>query len=137
ANPDNDSVSVIDAASLDRLAEIPVGSNPRTLAIAGDGRVWVANRDSATLSIIDPASLALTQTIALPRASQPFGIIFAPAGGPAWIAFEALGQVGRLDAASGTIDGWISVGAHPRHLSMPADGRRLLVSRFVSPPLPG
>ena len=37
-----------------KLAEIAVGSGPRTLAVAGDGRVWVANQDGASLSVISP-----------------------------------------------------------------------------------
>ncbi len=137
ANQDNDSVSVIDATSLGRIAEIPVGRNPRALALDHDGRLWVSNRGSDSLSIVDTGSLAVARTVALPRASRPFGIVFSPADGAPWVVLEALGQVARLDAASGAIAASIAVGANPRHLSMPADGRRLLVSRFVSPLLPG
>jgi hypothetical protein len=54
-----------------------------------------------------------------------------------WVVLEALGRVVRLEPASGAVTATIAVGANPRHLSMPADGRRLLVSRFISPPLPG
>lgn len=136
-NPDNDSVSVIDARSMTRIAEVPVGGNPRTLALAGDGCVWVANRDSATISVVDPASLQVAKTVALPRASQPFGIVFSPSDGTAWLTLEALGQVARLDPASGAITASLEVGPNPRHLSMTHDGRSLLVSRFISPPLPG
>ena len=136
-NPDNDSVSIIDVKSLARVAEIAVGSNPRTLAIASDGCIWVANRHSADISVIDPGTLAVAKTIALPRASQPFGIVFSPADGSPWVALEAQGQIARLDRRSGAVTASIAVGADPRHLSMTASGRQLLVSRFISPPLPG
>lgn len=136
-NPDNDSVSVIDATSLTRVAEIPVGSHPRTLAIASDGCVWVANQDSADISVIDPTLFAVAKTVTMPRASQPFGIVFSPADGSPWVTLEALGKVARLDRVNGTVGAQLAVGSTPRHLSMSADGRRLLVSRFVSPPLPG
>ena len=136
-NQDNDSVSVIDGNSLTRAAEIPVGGNPRTLAVASDGCVWVANHRSADISVIDPVTLTVAKTIALPRASQPHGIVFSPADGSPWVAFEALGKIARLDRTSGAVAASIAVGANPRHLSMSASGRQLLVSRFISPPLPG
>ena len=136
-NPDNDSVSVIDATSLHLVAEIPVGRNPRTLALAADGKIWVANRASGNISVLDPARLAVDRTVSLPPASQPFGIVFSPADGSPWVVLEALGRVSRLDRASGAVTASIDVGPNPRHVSMPASGRQVLVSRFISRPLPG
>jgi YVTN family beta-propeller protein len=137
ANPDNDSVSLIDPVALRLLAEIPVGDNPRTLAVAGNGCIWVANHDSANVSVIDPDGLAVAKTVALPRASQPFGLVVSPADGAPWVALEALGRVLRIDPATGAVTHSIEVGANPRHLSVTASGERLLVSRFISPLLPG
>ena len=136
-NPDNDSVSAIDPVALRLVAEIAVGDNPRTLAVAGNGCIWVANHDSASVSVIDPDGLTVARTIALPRASQPFGLVVSPADGAPWVALEALGRVVRLDPASGAVARPIEVGANPRHLSVNASGDRLLVSRFISPLLPG
>ncbi len=136
-NQDSDSVSVIDAATRQRVKEIPVGIRPRAVAIANDGNIWVTNKGSATISVISPSTLAITRTIALPRASQPFGLVFSPVDGSAWVALEAGGKVLKLASANGSQLGAIDVGSTPRHLSMTADGTRLLVSRFISPPLPG
>ena len=136
-NQDNDSVSVIDGASFRLIAEVAVGGNPRSLALSPDGKIWVTNRSSATISVVDGTRLALERTIALPRASQPFGIVFSPLDGSPWVVLEALGQVNRLDRISGAIVASIAVGANARHLSMPASGKQMLVSRFISPPLPG
>jgi YVTN family beta-propeller protein len=113
-NPDNDSVSVIDTATRARLAEIPVGSRPRTLALAPDGRIWVANHGSASLSIISPSTLAVVQTVALPRASQPYGVIVG-SGGNAWVSLEAGASVLRL-SSTGTVLASASVGPNVRHL---------------------
>jgi YVTN family beta-propeller protein len=134
-NPDNDSVAVIDAATRRRVAEIAVGTAPRSLALAPGGRIWVVNRDGASLSVIDPATLAVVATHALPRASQPHGLVFA-SDGSAWVALEAAGTVVRVDAG-GVVRATIAVGPNPRHLSVTGDGARLLVSRFVTPPQPG
>lgn len=136
-NPDNDSVSVFDATTRQRLAEVPVGVAPRTLAIAADGRVWVVNRQSASISVIDPGSLRVTRTIALPRASQPYGIVFSPDDGRAYVALGALGQVLRFDPQTFERTGTLSVGGDVRHLSINAEGGKMLISRFITPPLPG
>jgi YVTN family beta-propeller protein len=136
-NPDNDSVSVFDATTRQRLAEIAVGTAPRTLAVAADGRVWVANRQSASISVIDPGSLRVTRTIALPRASQPYGIVFSPDDGRAYVALGGLGQVLRFDPQTFERTGTLSVGGDVRHLAIAADGGKMLVSRFITPPLPG
>ena len=52
-NADNDSVSCIDTERLERTFEAPAGAHPRTLAIAADGSIWVANQDDGTLSVLD------------------------------------------------------------------------------------
>ncbi len=134
-NQDNDSVSVFDAVTNAKQAEIAVGAGPRTLALSG-GSVWVANRDGASLSVISTSTLAVTQTVALPRASMPYGIAFSPADGSAWVALEATGQLLRL-SPSGTVTETVAVGPNPRQVSISGDGARVLVSRFITPALPG
>lgn len=136
-NPDNDSVSVLDAVTNALVREIPVGIAPRTLAIAPNGNIWVTNKDSASISVISPTTLVVLQTIAMPRASQPYGLAFAPNGTHAYVVLEALGQVRKLDPANGALVGTIAVGNNPRHVSVTADSSTLLVSRFITPALPG
>ncbi|MFN0122626.1 MAG: discoidin domain-containing protein, partial [Blastocatellia bacterium] len=134
-NQDNDSVSVFDAVTNAKAAEIAVGKAPRGIAMAPNGRVWVTNKGAATISVIDPAALAVAQTFSLPYGSQPYGIAFA--GGAAWVALEAAGKLCRLDAVSGAVTGTVNVGPHVRHLSITGDGARVYVSRFITPPVPG
>ena len=69
--------------------------------MAPNGSVWVANKHTATISVINPASMSVSQTLPLPFASQPFGMTFAPTGGFAYVALEASGTLLKLDAASG------------------------------------
>ncbi len=137
ANQDNNSVSVFAADTNAKLAEIAVGQGPRTLAIAPNGNVWVANKHAATISVINPVTLSVTQTLALPYASQPFGIAFSPTGGYAFVALEAGGSLLKLDAATGIVLGSTPVGRNARHVSVNAEGTAVYVSRFITPPLPG
>jgi YVTN family beta-propeller protein len=136
-NQDNNSVSVLDAATSARLAEITVGTAPRSLAIAPNGEVWVTNRGSNTISVINPTTLAVARTVSLPRASQPFGIAFSPTRANAYVTLEATGQVMRYDATTYARLNTVSVGPNPRQVSVSADGANVYVSRFVTPPLPG
>ena len=136
-NPDNDSVTVIDAAVNLKLAEIPVGDDPRSLALAPDGRVWVVNKDSATISIIGTASLAVEATYALAPASRPYAVVIDELGGAAFVSLEGLGRVVKLDVATGNELASLDTGPDPRHLSLTDDRGTLYVSRFITPMLPG
>jgi YVTN family beta-propeller protein len=136
-NQDNDSVSVFDAVTRAKLAEIAVGGAPRTLALASNGMVWVANKRDASLSVIDANSLAMSRTIALPRGTQPFGIAMVPGAASALVVLEATGQLLKFSTLSYTQTGVASVGANPRHVSVSADGATAHVSRFITPPLAG
>ncbi len=135
-NQDNDSVTAFDAITRAKVAEIAVGTAPRAIALAPDGALWVTNKQSASISVINPAMLAVSRTIALTRASQPYGIVFAP-GGYAYVALAATGQAAKIDVTSFTQVASVGVGANPRNLAIANDGAILYVSRFISPPLPG
>lgn len=135
-NQDNDSISVFDAVSFAKVAEITVGSSPRTVARASDGSMWVTNHGGGSVSIVNASSLSVSSTLALPRASQPYGIVFSPADGTAYVTLEATGQLVKLSSA-GAITATLNVGTNPRHLAMSSAGDRLLVSRFISRALPG
>jgi len=134
-NIDNDTVSVFDAVTSAKLGEIAVGSMPRSVAVAPNGSVWVANKGAGTLSVIDPASLSVSKTVSLPRGSQPFGVVIAPDNG-VFVTLEGLGKVLKLDA-NGVTSSSLDVGASPRHLALTQAGAQLLVSRFITPPQPG
>ncbi|MBC7831895.1 MAG: DUF1929 domain-containing protein, partial [Hyphomicrobium sp.] len=136
-NQDNDSVTGFDAVSGNRVAEIAVGSAPRSMAVSPNGTLWVVNSQGASISVIDPASLAISRTIALPRASQPYGIVMEPGGRYAYVSLSATGQLLQFDVATYSSVGTLAVGPNPRHLSISGDGSAVYVSRFITPPLPG
>jgi YVTN family beta-propeller protein len=136
-NPDTDSVTVLDAVTRAKLAETSVGLAPRSLALAPDGRVWVTNAESATISILNGSTYALVATVTLPRGSRPFGIAFDPNGTAAYVALEGSGQLLKLYPSTGAQISSLNAGANARHVSVSADGARVYVSRFITPPLPG
>jgi len=136
-NQDNDTVSVFDTIARVKLAEIGVGAAPRSVAVAANGLVWVTNKRGDSISVVNPATQLVVKTIALPRASQPFGLAMSPTASQAFVVLEATGQLLKFDSANYTLLGSVSVGANPRHLSITADGASVYVSRFITPALPG
>ena len=127
-NPDNGTVTAIDAETLKKVREVAVGRNPRTLARAPDGSIWVANQDDATITVIG----VKTGTIALPPASRPYGIAFSPDGKAAYVTLEATGKLLRIDASTRVVLDTLDAGPRPRGLAISRDSR-VFVSRFISP----
>ncbi|MBX3604424.1 MAG: beta-propeller fold lactonase family protein [Piscinibacter sp.] len=123
-NPGTDTVAAVDVAAdrHQRIAEIPVGSEPRNLAISPDGkRVVVANAGADTLTVID----ALThQAIATVKVGmEPYGLAFTPNGRKLFVANARQNTVSVLDGGSyallATLD---DVGLEPRGLAITNDG---------------
>ena len=63
--------------------------------------------------------------------------MFDSAGSQAFVALESMGLLLRLAPTTGVETGRVAVGPNPRHLSVNADGTRVFVSRFITPPVPG
>lgn len=136
ANPDNDSVAVINLATNNRIAEIPVGTQPVAIARHKTGTIWVLNRASATISVIDPATLTISKTIALPRASRPGGLVFSGTSGNAFVPLEGKGQLAMVTAA-GNVSTKSNAVASSRFLATNGAKTRLYLTSFITPPLPG
>ncbi len=96
----------LSAASRYVVARIPVGRNPRSVALSADGAtLWVANRLDDSISIIDTARLAVTGSVAL--------------GGPATLTPQRRGE--RLFYSSAVSFGH-SFGCANCHLDSTFDG---------------
>jgi len=131
-NPDNNTVTAINESTLTRAWEVPVGRNPRTLAEAPNGDIWVVNQADATISVLNGGNGSLLSTWRLPYASQSYGIAFSPNGSVAYVTLQGTGRLLKLDPA-GSIVGDIDVGPKPRGVAVSGDSRRILVTRFISP----
>ncbi|MCB1275758.1 Ig-like domain-containing protein [Prosthecobacter sp.] len=136
-NPDNNSVTAFDVVTKARYTELTVGTSPRALAFAPDGRLWVTNSETATISIINTSTRKVVSTVSLARGSRPFGIVFDPAGTAAWVALEDTGTVLKLNPSTGAQLASIAAGGPVRHLSISADGTQLYATRFVTPRVVG
>jgi YVTN family beta-propeller protein len=136
-NPDNDTVAVSDEAGA-LLAEIAVGDQPWSIAARpGADEIFVTNKKDASLSVIDASTLGVLRTTPLTRGSMPHGLVFDSTGTHYFVVLEALARVEKRLAIDDTLVDSLVLSGAPRHVSMTWDDTRLLVSNFITPPIPG
>lgn len=131
-NPDNHSVALMDATTYKLLAEVPVGKHPRTVAVDKQGNAWVANEDEATISLVSASGQAI-QTIDLPYASRPYGICFDPQKAYCYVTLQGTGKLLKLDATTRRILQTAEVGRSPKGIAITSNGKKALVTQFISP----
>ncbi len=139
-NPDNATATVIEGSTLTKLAEIAVGQNPRSLAVAPDGRVWVVAKGDSSIHVINPATESVDAVIEVAAGVEdrsPHGIVFSPLGSVAFVAMEDSGQIAEIDVTTLEVLRLVNVGLNARHIAIAQDGLTLYVSRFITPSVPG
>ncbi|MFO0687249.1 MAG: NPCBM/NEW2 domain-containing protein [Myxococcota bacterium] len=136
-NPDNDTVTVSSAAGT-VLAEIPVGDRPWSIARRpGQPRIYVVNKGSASISVINASTFAIDHTVSLPRGSEPHGLVFSNDGATYYLVLEATASLQKRTASTDALVASLALSGRPRHLSISNDDAKLLVSNFITPPLVG
>jgi len=129
-NPDSDSVSIVHAGSLQLLAEVTVGDDPRTLAVTPSGaHAVVANYAGASISAVDLSSFK--EVARWPVGPMPYGVVTD--GIFAYLTEFGSGTVRVIDLASGDTSGVIGVGPFPAGLALNpgiGDGDQLLVTHM-------
>jgi YVTN family beta-propeller protein len=107
------------------LGHIPVGDDPRGIAVVGD-KVYVANHDDDTISVINAINLTVTQTITA-GISDPCSIAYNPNNGYLYVTNRpdsGTGTVAVINPTTGlTVTDPIAVGTKPTGLAVnPDDG---------------
>lgn len=132
ANPDHNSVTVVDTVTGNRIREIAVGEEPVSVALDGLGYLWVTNKGSATLSIISTTTLSVVNALPGPYGSRPHGIVIDASANRAYVVLEALSTIYQLNTQSGALINQRNVGGKPRHISINENGSRLYVPKFIT-----
>lgn len=130
-NPDSNTLTVVDTASRIAIAEIRVGTDPRTVAVDGAGRrAYVANRGSGTVSVV--ALETGTVLAHVPVGARPYGVLLSPDASVLYVAVQGAGRVVTLDTATLEIGASLPAGDRPSGLALSADGRTLFVTDLLS-----
>lgn len=135
-NPDQNTVSLVENGQLS--AEISVGQTPWSLALRpNSNQLFVVNKGDASVSIINRDRGIVQNIIQLPSDSQPHGLVFSRDGDHYFVVLEAEAVVEKRLANSHQLVTRLPLSGRPRHLSMAHDDSVLLVSNFITPPIPG
>ncbi len=130
-------VAVIDLATWEEIARWPVEEHPNEMLLTPDGsRLFVANANRNSVSVIDPDSGATTETLvanltpdALPG-NTPNSLALS-ADGRLFVANATINTVAVFDVAEPGRSrslGFIPVGWYPTSVRLSADASRLIVA---------
>lgn len=131
-NPDSGTVAAIDAGTLKKTWEARVGAEPRTLAVAPDGRVWVTVQGEDKLVALNPHDGSLSASVPLPYGSAPHGIVFTPDRQTGLVTLEARSTLMSFDPATGAARASIVLTGDVRGIAVTGDSTQAFVTRFRS-----
>jgi len=130
-NPDSNSLTLVDTATLRKIAEIPVGVGPRTVAVDGEGRrAYVSNRGSDTISVVDLSAHQVVHEITV--GVRPYGVVVNPQGDRIYVAVQGEDRVRILDADTLDTLALLSTPDRPSGLAISDDGRVLYITHLLS-----
>ncbi|PJF41340.1 MAG: hypothetical protein D6737_00590 [Chloroflexi bacterium] len=117
ANMLNNTVSIVAPVQGVVVAEIPVGLDPRTIALTDDGeRALVVNRGDATVSVIDIRAAVVENTFPV-GGVLPYGIV-SNSNIDAYITVQGSNEVVRLNIITGDILERIAVPPNPAGIAI-------------------
>jgi YVTN family beta-propeller protein len=108
-----DKVVIFDATSLERLAEIPVGSFPLRIIVSPDGTKMVtSNLKDGSVSVIDVKSRKVERTIRVSGSDQTrqVTLLFNEDGTRLYVAETGANKIAEIDFESGRLIGRLSGG---------------------------
>ena len=113
-----------------RVAEIPVGLEPVSVAVRGDGEAWVVNQLSDDVSIVDLGTLHVRATLKV--GDEPSDVVFAGTPQRAWVSVSQEDAIKLYDPTDLTAAPQvIAIPARkPRSLSVSADGSKVYAAIF-------
>jgi YVTN family beta-propeller protein len=134
-NPDSNSLSLVDLGTLVAVTEIPVGLDPRTVAVApltdDDGRrAYVANRGSDSVSVVDLDTRNVIAEVAV--GDRPYGVVVSPDGARLYVAEQGVDRVRFLDTASLSTMAVLPTHDRPSGLAISDDGQTLYVTHLLT-----
>lgn len=129
ANMINNTATIVIPSQNRIIAEIPVGNDPRGVAITlDDTRALVTNRVSGTLSVISVGDARVVNTIEL-GGTFPYGVVIGD-NRTAYVSLMGSSEIVEVDVVSGVVMNRIAVPFAPAGLAL--WGEFLYVSHFWS-----
>ncbi|WP_025742139.1 PKD domain-containing protein [Aquimarina pacifica] len=130
-NPDNNTVTMINADDLSVIREVAVGEDPVSIAIDESNRAWVSCRDADAIYVVDQNG-TIDEVISLSSGARPYGVVFTPDRNRVFVSAFGSGEILEISPSTHTVINTLAIGETPRALAVSGDGMTLLITRFIS-----
>lgn len=121
SNERSNTISVLDIASWEVIAEFDAGNRPRGITVSPDGTlVYVAASDDDTVRVFDTRTYKEMWT--LPSGPDPELFVLHPSGNPLFVANEDDNQVTVVDTETHEVLAEVPVGIEPEGIAISPDG---------------
>lgn len=122
---------IVDPASLTIVARVPVGANPHEVAVSDDGKTaYVTNYSGNTIAVVDLVAQKPLPPIDLGALRLPHGLDFI--GGKLYFTAEGAKVVGRYDPAAQKIDWVMGTGQNRTHMVIVTKDLKTVLTANVS-----
>lgn len=129
------SFDTTDPTKLAVKATIPTGQHPIGMVLSpAQDKLYVANAQSDTISVVDTAKDTVKQTISLdipttryPMTATPTGLALSPDGATLYASLGDMNAVAVIDTNKGRVEGYIPAGWYPSAVAV-AGGKLLIVN---------
>jgi YVTN family beta-propeller protein len=127
-------LAVFNAATLLQQANLRVGFGPSAVAVSpANGRVFVANTYSGTVSVVDPARIGtaappVLDTIAVP--DSPIALAMSPNGQTLWVLCSAIPTLVGINTSNNAVERRVMLPFAPAGLAVSPDGTRAYVTGY-------
>jgi YVTN family beta-propeller protein len=116
------------------ITRIPVGDQPNKMGLSpNQNRLYVANGNSDTISVIDTNNDSVIKTISLSRpgdkykGANPNSVAVSPDGRTLYVTLGGENAVAVVDLQSNRVIGRIPTGWYPNSVTLSKDGKKLYV----------
>jgi len=128
------SLSIVNPASLQVVATLPSGPDPHEVIASDDGKfAYISNYGGGTfntITVVDLVAQKPRPAIDLGALRGPHGLVFA--GGKLWFTAEGAKVLGSYDPATQTIDWVLGTGQDRTHMVYVFPGENKLITSNVS-----
>ncbi|MEO6688878.1 MAG: hypothetical protein ABIS07_03585 [Dokdonella sp.] len=122
-------LSIVDLRNGTAVANVAVGALPTSATRNADStRIYVTNGWDSSISVVDAANVAETQTIAIGSLSFPANAVIDPSGAHVYVTNSSGGFVTLISTIDGSVGGSIAVAGGSYGIAMTSDGARLYIT---------
>jgi YVTN family beta-propeller protein len=127
ANQGDNTVTVIDATAGQAIASVSIAAgSPFSVQVSDNGAQLYVGNNNSTMSVVDLATLQVTQTILVGEATNAFAV--DPAGRKLYASHFVSGSVSEIDILTGSLLRTFQLGGRTQGLALNRKGTRLYVA---------